>query len=147
MTLIAKPIIKNKLWIVLDGANKIGNVTADEFGYTLQLGQSQAHFTSTENIESLSKIKFERPTAVDSELNSVYTIWPNTGKTYNNVMDIKRKIHIYTKTPKSKCYYASGWFKVKYNNEWETIFCPKYIMVTRYPYHGPFMTKQEADQA
>ena len=62
---------------------------------------------------------------------------------FNSILDIKRKLHIYTKTQKSKCYYAAGWYSIKQNTEYATIFCPKYIFIQRYPYYGPFMNADD----
>ena len=60
------------------------------------------------------------------------------------MLDIKRKLHLYTKTQKSKCYYAAGWFVINQNNESTLVFCPKYIFVQRYSYSGPYKTEGEA---
>lgn len=145
MTLIAKPIVKNRLWIVLDEGNKVGNVEADERGYKLQLGKIETHYDTTNKIEDFVKIKFERPPVNNKQ--SAYGPWPATGKTYNEVMDVKRKLQLFTKTEHSKCYHVRGWFKIKLNDSWQVMLCPKYIFVTRYQYMGPYMTRQEAEQA
>jgi hypothetical protein len=54
---------------------------------------------------------------------------------------------LYTKTTKSKCYYAAGWYALKQGTEFTTVLCPKYIFVQRYECYGPFMTKNEAENA
>ena len=146
MTLVAKPIILNKRWIVLDRGNKVGAVEATENGYKVQLGNIEKCYDSTSNIENFVKISFERSEAPKT-VTLCYAKWPTTGKTYNDVMDIKRKLHLFTKESDSKCYYVSGWFKIKINDNWQTQFCPKYIYITRYDYLGPYMTEQEAEQA
>lgn len=146
MTLVAKPIILDKRWIVLDRGHKVGAVEATTNGYRVQLGSLEQCYDSTSNIENFVKIKFERPEVARNN-SVVFSKWPTTGKTYNDVMDIKRKLHLYTKESDSKCYYASGWFKIKMNDEWQTIFCPKYIYITRYDYRGPYMTENEAAAA
>lgn len=143
MTLVAKPIILDKRWIVLDRGHKVGAVEATTNGYRVQLGSLEQCYDSTSNIENFVKIKFERPDVARNN-SVVLSKWPTTGKTYNDVMDIKRKLHLYTKESDSKCYYASGWFKIKMNDEWQTVFCPKYIYITRYDYRGPYMTENEA---
>jgi hypothetical protein len=144
-TLIAKPILKNQLWVITDGTNKIGNVEADGAGYNVKIGGTVEHFASTRSIENIKKIEFQRPKKPTEPILS-YAVWPtSTKKTYNNVYDVKRKIHVYTTSPKSKCYYAAGWFKVKYDDVWTTEFCPKYIFVQRYPHAGPYMTEKQAN--
>lgn len=144
MALIAKPIVKNQLWVVTDGLRKVGNVESTVDGYSLKLGGMQRHFNSTKAIEGMVAIKFQRPQA-PLKFNTPFAKWPTTGKTYNNVFDIKRRIHIYTKNRKSKCYYAAGWFRMKMGESWQTIFCPKYIFIQRYEYSGPFHTEEEAE--
>lgn len=144
MTLIAKPIVKNQLWIVLNGSKKVGNVEYTNSGYKVQIGNTQQCFDSTTKIEDFVKIKFERSQPSIPPVDLLYKKWPNTGNTYNDVMDIKRKLHLYTKESDSKCYYASGWFNIKINDSWQTMFCPKYIYIIRYQYKGPYVTETEA---
>jgi hypothetical protein len=75
-------------------------------------------------------------------------VWPtDVSKTHNNVYDVQRKLHVYTKEPSSKCYYAAGWYNMNTEGEWTTELCPKYLFIQRYPYDGPYMTKKEAEQA
>lgn len=144
MNLIAKPIVKNQLWVVTSNGNKVGNVEFKSNGYNVRLGEYEFNFDSTNSIEQLVSIKFERPISAKKVV-PPYAIWPTSGKTYNNMYDIKRKLHVYTKSKKSRCYYAAGWFKMNLNESWQTIFCPKYIFIQRYPYHGPFSSKDEAE--
>ena len=74
-----------------------------------------------------------------------FSEYPTTAKVYNSILDVKRKLHLFTKTPKSKCYYAAGWYTVKQGAESKEIFCPKYIFIQRYEYTGPYKTKIEAE--
>jgi hypothetical protein len=143
MTLLAKPIVKNQLWVVTDGATKVGNVQATDGGFEVKLGEVKTFFDSKDSIEKVIRISFERPVPARKKLDLPYAVWPTTGNTYNNTYDVQRKIHIYTKTPKSKCYYAAGFFKIKSGEEWETVFCPKYIFLQRYEFLGPFKTLDE----
>ena len=80
--------------------------------------------------------------------NPVFAVYPTTSnRIYNSVFDVKRKLHIFTKSQKSKCYHAAGWFCIKQNDEYVTVFCPKYIFIQRYPYIGPFKTEIEANNS
>lgn len=144
MSLIAKPIVKNQLWVVTDGSSKVGNVEYTGACYNLKIGGNQKQFESTRAIQRLVSIEFQRPYR-SSKQNLPYAVWPTSGKTYNNMFDIKRKLHVFTKTKKSKCYHVAGWFSLTLNGERQTVFCPKYIFIQRYPYSGPFMTKEEAE--
>ncbi len=145
MSLIAKPIRKNELWVVTDGSTKVGNVEANASGFQVKIGDQFSQFDSTRAIEKLANIEFQRPVKTARAIKPVYAIWPTTGKTFNNIFDVKRRIHVYTKEPSSKCYYAAGWFRMKLNESWQTVFCPKYIFIQRYDYQGPYMTQDEAE--
>jgi hypothetical protein len=143
MKLIAKPIIKNQYWLVTDGNKKIGNVTADSNGFEVKLGTSTERYTTTNAIQkgkNISFVKIEKNK--DSE--PPFAVFPtNKNRVYNSVFDVRRKLHLYTETPKSKCYHAAGWFAVKLTTEYVEIFCPKYIFIQRYPYLGPFKSQDE----
>lgn len=144
MALIAKPIVKNQLWVVTDGSNKVGNVESTPTGYSLKLGSLQKYFGSTKDIQRLVAVEFLRPGSTQARA-PVYAKWPTTGKTHNNLFDLKRRLHVYTKTKKSKCYHAAGWFRIKMGEGWQTVFCPKYIFIQRYHYQGPFTSREEAE--
>jgi hypothetical protein len=142
-TLIAKPVVKNQFWIVTDGEKKVGNVIAEGSGFDVKLNGSVSHFKNTSAIKKQTKIEFEN-TNKKTKPDTTFTEYPTTSKVYNSVFDIKRKIHLYTKTPKSKCYYAAGYYVLYQGSEPVVTFCPKYIFVQRYKYEGPFKTENEA---
>lgn len=144
MNLKAKPIIKNQYWVVTDGDKKIGNVVAEGSGYELKIGKNSQYFDSRKAIEKVASIEFETIKKPVITTESPFTEYPTTDKVYNSVLDVKRKLHLFTQTPKSKCYHVAGWFALNQTGEFETIFCPKYIFVQRYDYFGPFKTEAEA---
>lgn len=140
--LLAKPLIKNKLWLITNGKFKVGKIEAQEQGYDVQLGSKSVHFDNEDSIQQLTPIEFERPSITSKT--GPFSIWPTSDKTYNDVIDIRRRLHLYTKNRTSKCYYAAGYFRIKMDEQWTTVFCPKYIFLQRYEYTGPYMTEQEA---
>lgn len=147
MSLIAKPIVKNQLWVITDGATKVGNIEANSNStYSVKIGENVNYFSSTKHIEREIELTFERPEKTNHKSDLSFAKWPTDGKTFNDFYDLKRKIHVFTKTKLSKCYYAAGYYKIKYNDEWTTVLTPKYIFIQRYEYMGPFMTKEEADK-
>jgi hypothetical protein len=143
--LIAKPIIKNQYWVITDGDKKVGNVVADQDGFGVKLNGNSSHFTSTDDIKKNTKITFESFTA-KTKTNYPYPEYPTTNRVYNSVMDIKRKLHLFTKTPKSKCFHVAGWFVINQNGTEQVSFCPKYIFIQRYSYQGPFKSETQANQ-
>jgi hypothetical protein len=145
-TLIAKPVVKNQFWIVTDGNEKVGNVLADGSGFEVKLNGSKSHYKNTKAIERITNIHFENVGKFKTKEDSPFTEYPTTSKVYNSILDVKRKLHLFTKTAKSKCYHAAGWFNITQGSEQKAIFCPKYIFIQRYEYTGPYKTKDEAEK-
>lgn len=143
--LIAKPIIKDQYWVVTDGDKKVGNVQANNAGYEVKLNGNVLQFNNTSDIKKNTKISFQPMKSNKAKVEMPYPEYPTPNKTYNNIFDVKRKLHVFTKTTKSKCYHVAGWFNIDQNGHKETVFCPKYIFIQRYPYDGPFKTETEAN--
>jgi hypothetical protein len=143
--LIAKPIIKDQYWVVTDGERKVGNVQANSAGYEVILNGSALQFDNTNDIKKQTNIRFQPLKSNKTKADIPYPEYPTTPKTYNNMFDIKRKLHLYTKTKKSKCYHAAGWFVISQNGIKSKVFCPKYIFIQRYDYIGPFKTESEVN--
>ena len=144
--IVAKPIVKDQYWVITDGDKKIGNVIANGSGFDVKMNGSQTHYKTTTELKRTTKIEFQTLKSNKTKIQLPFANYPTTGKIYNSILDIKRKLHIYTKTPKSKCFHAAGWFVLNHTGEDEVVFCPKYIFIQRYPYVGPFKTKLDAEQ-
>ena len=142
--LIAKPVVKNQFWIVTDGKEKVGNVIADGSGFEVKLNGNKTHFKNTNTIKKQTNIQFETVKVEKNKKEIPFNEYPTTKKVYNSILDIKRKIHLFTKTQKSKCFHAAGWYVLYQSDEPAVIFCPKYIFIQRYEYVGPFKTEDEA---
>jgi hypothetical protein len=144
--LIAKPILKDKFWVVTDGVNKVGNIESDGTHFNLKLGDNVLRFDSTKKISQTVPVEFEKKIKFKIQETTPYAVWPvDSKRTYNNMIDVVKKLHVFTKTPDSKCYYAAGWFAIDQGNGvWESELCPKYIFLKRYQYIGPFKTQREA---
>jgi hypothetical protein len=146
-SLVAKTIVKDQLWVIVEGDRKIGNVEASADGYEVKINGDSRHYADTKSIEQTFKVTFDKPKKTAPLTDVPFAYWPTEGKTYNNFYDLKRRLHVYTKTAKSLCYHCAGYFRINMNGTWETIFCPKYIFVQRYEYFGPYKTQSEADNS
>lgn len=142
--LIAKPIIKDQFWIVTDGDKKVGNIEANNAGYGVQLNGTFLQFDNTDELKKNTHIRFDTLKSSEKKVGRPYPEYPTTARVYNSIMDITRGLHLYTKTKKSKCYHAAGWFVIDQNGTPQVIMCPKYIFIQRYSYQGPFKTESEA---
>ena len=140
-TLIAKPIIKDQYWVVTNGTEKVGNVQATDAGYEVRINGATSHFESTKKIQRVVQIEFQPAKKTRAKAEVPFSEYPTTGKVHNSVFDIKRRLHLFTKTAKSKCLYAAGWYNIQQGSSSETIFCPKYIFILRYKYDGPYKSE------
>lgn len=142
--LVAKQIVKDQFWVVTDGDKKVGNITANNTGYGVQLNGTFLQFENTSEIKKNARIRFEPLKSNNKKAELPYPQYPTTARTYNSMFDVKRGLHLYTKTKKSKCFHAAGWFVIEQNGQKQVAFCPKYIFIQRYPYSGPYKTENEA---
>jgi hypothetical protein len=141
---IAKPVVKNKFWVVEDHGQKIATIQAREDGGFVYVHDEQREFfPSVKNLKQKYNIKFGTPDKIRKENNKTVYGYPVNSKAYNQVWDIQRRLPIYSKTPKSKSLFCAGYYLIKLNCVWSETFCPKNITVGRYEYLGPFKTKEE----
>ena len=143
-SLIAKPVVKNQFWIVTNGTETVGNVIADGSGFEVKLNGNKTHFKNTNSIQKQTNIEFQTIKIDKNKKEIPFNEYPTTKKVFNSILDIKRKIHVFTKTQKSKCFHAAGWYVLMQGEDPNVIFCPKYIFIQRYEYIGPYKTEDEA---
>ena len=141
--LIAKPVVKNQFWIVTNGEEKVGNVISDGSGFEVKLNGNKTHFKNTNAIKKQTSIEFQTIKIDKNKKEVPFNEYPTTKKVFNSILDIKRKIHLFTKTQKSKCFHAAGWYVLYQGESPAVTFCPKYIFIQRYEYLGPFKTEDE----
>ena len=142
-TLIAKPVVKDKFWVITDGKEKVGNVIADPDGYSLKLNGSVEHFKNTAAIKKQLHIDFTNIKIEKHKTPPPFQEYPTPKRIYNSMFDIQKKLHLFTKTIGSKCYHTAGWFNFPDHEELGIQFCPKYIFIQRYRYEGPYKSQTE----
>jgi hypothetical protein len=59
------------------------------------------------------------------------------------MLDVKRKLPLFTKSEKSKSLYCAGYYIIRFEKGWVKSFCPKLITVERYETRGPYKTEIE----
>ena len=147
MNAIAKPVVKNKYWIVEDAGNKIGTIQAvDEGGFSFVHDNTRERFASIRMISKKYNIEFGKSEKTKHDSDHTVYGYPCVGRSYNEIFDVQRKLPIYSKTAKSRSFFCAGHYLVKYGNNWIHEFAPKLITINRYPYQGPFRTHQEAKE-
>jgi hypothetical protein len=146
MTLIAKPVIDKQFWILQENNRKVGNIEACAGGYQVKINDQIAQFKTirlaarTVNIEFEPAVKIIRPKTTVDHVHG----YPVAGRVHNPMWDVSQQLPVYTKTNKSKSWFAAGWYNVKKGRNWRTVLAPKLIVLQRYPYQGPFHSEQAA---
>lgn len=147
MTIEAKPVVRNKYWIVERDGHKIGTIQAANDGVVLVQENRRLKYPSIKVLGTAHNIRFVRgqkkPTAAVA---SVYD-YPCRSVPYNAIYDLRLRLPLYTSSTKSKSYFCAGYYLVKYDNNYIVEFCPKKIILTRNSFVGPFKTKDLAEQA
>lgn len=147
--LLAKPVIPNQYWILRDEDRKVGNIEATDDGVQVKINNQIQTFKNIGILKQKVKIAFEpiprvKPvTKVRHEVNG----YPTTGHPHNAIFDVKHQVPLWTREPRSKSWYAAGWYAVRHGRRWQTMECPKLIALERYDYRGPFLTQEEAGRA
>lgn len=143
-SIIAKPVIKNKYWIVEEDGHKIATIQAiDEGGFAYVHDQERERFPSIKLLSKKYNIVFDDSKPARPAPQHECYGFPCDVIPQNQVWDVKRQLPIYSKSAKSKSFFCAGYYVVKFNNTWITEFCPKNITVARYEYYGPYCTPEE----
>jgi hypothetical protein len=146
MTLIAKPVIDKQFWILQENNNKIGNIEACDGGYQVKINnQIVAQYKTIKLVERNINVTFETVPKPEKKTSNIVHGYQAAGRVYNPVWDVPQKLPVYTKTKKSKSWYAAGWYTVKKGRHWTAEQDPKLIVLKRYPYQGPYHNKKEAE--
>ena len=141
----AKPVVKNKFWIVEDGDQKVATIQAiDEGGFVYVHDNQREKFPTVNLLKKKLNINFER-VAAKAKTKAAHEVYnyPCSARPYNELWDVSKKIPIYTKTEKSKSYFCAGYYLIKFSNNWVKAYCPKLITIQRYEFIGPFKSAEE----
>ena len=147
MTLIAKPVIDKQFWILQENNRKVGNVEACAGGYQVKINNQIAQFKTIRmaaqraNIEFEPAVKLSKPKVIVDQVHG----YPISGRVYNPMWDVTQQLPVYTKTAKSKSWFAAGWYRVRRGRNWLTMLSPKLIVLQRYAYAGPFHSESDAN--
>jgi hypothetical protein len=144
MTIKAKPVVKNKYWIVEDDGRKVATIQAAEDGVVLVKDNHRLKYPSVKVLGTAHNIRFVRGhTHQTTSANSVYD-YPCHARPYNAIYDLRMKLPLYTTSLKSKSYYCAGYYLVNYETQWLLEFCPKKIILIRNKFMGPFCNQLQA---
>jgi len=146
--MLAKPVIKNKFWIVEDDKGdqiatiqKVSNGTKN---VVLVTEEKRTPFPSIKVLGEKHNIKISRTVAaaVAEPANSVYG-YTTDSEPFNVVYDVPRGLPLYTKLEASKSFFCAGYYIINFSGAWVKNFCPKLLTLDRNDFRGPFHTETE----
>jgi hypothetical protein len=144
--IVAKPVVKDQYWILKENNQKVGEIASANGELVVKFKDPTRFKTFKMNGRVAPGIEFEPPVErSDSEKNFVHG-YEVKGLVFNPVWDVKQRLPLFTREDKSKSWYAAGWYLVKQHRNWKAVQHPKLITLQRYPYQGPFFTKEEANE-
>ena len=142
--IVAKPVIDNQYWILKQDDEKIGNVQAVDGGFALTIRNKVAKFKTIRMLRRQANIEFAEPEHVTPIPKDRVHGYPTGCRTHNGMWNVQLKLPLFTKTTKSKSWFAAGWYLIKQHRSWKVLQNPKLIVLERYTYQGPFYTEEHA---
>jgi hypothetical protein len=149
MSIKTKTILKDKFWILEDDGVRIGTISlADENRFMFSGVEGTTYFDSKKALKNtfgdnvlINDITLQNEKAVKAD-KDVHG-FPTSTIPYNTMLDVKRKLPLFTKSSKSKSLYCAGYYIIHFDKGWVKSFCPKLITVERYDTEGPFKNDLE----
>ena len=145
MTIIAKPVIDKQYWILKQNNKKVGIIEAVADGFAVKIQDKVSQYKTIKMAGRDANIEFEPAQKPKKHLAGQVHGYDVSGKIYNALWDVKHKLPLFTRSDKSKSWFAAGWYMVKQHRTWKLTQHPKLITLERYKYQGPFHTKEEAN--
>lgn len=149
MSIKTKTILKDKFWILEDDGVRIGTISlADENRFMFSGSKGTTYFDSKKALKKTFgdnvlindiTLQPEKIAEADKDVHG----FPTSTVPYNTMLDVKRKLPLFTKSSKSKSLYCAGYYIIHFDKGWVKSFCPKLITVERYDTKGPFKSDLE----
>lgn len=143
-TIIAKPVIKEKFWILEREGARVGMMNFRDGDYVVSMRTANVskeiiirgeEGLKTQNIQFASR---------DMTHGGQMTVmgFPTDQEDVFNVIEIDG-YPCFTKKSASKSVHAAGWYGVKFKNGWVQSFCPRLSTVQGYESVGPFKNQTD----
>lgn len=145
-----KTILKDKFWILEDEGVRVGTLSISEDKFMFSGPQGTKYFDSERALKRtfgsgvhINEVPVQHDVVEDKEAYG----YPTSCVPFNPMLDVKRKLPLFTKSKKSKSLYCAGYYIIHFDKGWVKSFCPKQITVERYETRGPFKTDMEMRHA
>lgn len=149
MHLLAKNILPEKFWIIeTKDKRKLGTIQVNKSQVKVIIDGNSYCYTDFDNALAEHCISASADPVVDEKNQDTYLVnnYPAKDQPFNEIYDAKQALPMYTKTQKSKCYYAAGYYIIQFDFAWAPAFCPKVITLKRNEFRGPYHTQMEMKQ-
>ena len=142
----AKPVIDKQFWILKQDDQKVGNIQATPDGsYEIKILDRINVYKTIPMLRKATGVEFEPAEKKSKPITDSVHGYTTGCKAHNGMWDVKHKLPLFTKTNKSKSWFAAGYYWVKQHRNWKVMHNPKLILLERYPYQGPYHTKEQAN--
>ncbi len=142
--MIAKQIIKGKFWVVEEDGKQIATIQASPSGVSYVQDNKRESFVSISLLKSKHNIAFSNAKKPKPAITFEVNGYPCDHRPHNSLLEVVKKIPVFTKTDSSKSFYCAGHYLVKYSSEYVSAYCPKLLTLKRNEFIGPFKTNREA---
>jgi hypothetical protein len=148
MQLLAKNILPEKFWIIENFENaKLGTIQVAPAAVRVVLNGNKyiySDFVSALEEHNISTStdpigKQDLAEAIEYHMDG----YPTKDKPFNGVYDAKMGFNMYTKTEKSSCFYAAGYYIIRFDFAWAQAFSPKVMTLKRNEFRGPYKSELE----
>ena len=149
MTLKAKPVLKDKFWIIENDEQRIGTMSWNDDRYMFSNSNGTCFFDNKRQMKKRFGTDIVwtdiTPNNNSNITNENYFVhgFPTSVTPFNTMYDVKRKLPLFTKSDKSKSAYCAGYYIIQFDKGWVKSFCPKLITIERYNFKGPFKSEME----
>ena len=145
MHLLAKNILPQKFWIIEDETQaKLGTIQVDTQRVKVNLGGGQYVYADFDSaLRGHDIVPSDEPIKESVTAEHNVNGYPAKDRPYNELYDAVQSLPMYTKTEKSKCYYAAGYYIIHFNFAWAPAYCTKKITLDRNEFRGPYRSEIE----
>jgi hypothetical protein len=143
--IVAKPVVKDQYWILKEDNQKVGEIENSNGELKFRF-KDPARFKTVKMNGRPTNIEFELPIERSTPPANFVHGYEVKGAVYNPVWDVKQRLPLFTREDKSKSWFAAGWYLVRQHRNWKAVQHPKLITLQRYPYQGPYHTKEQANE-
>jgi hypothetical protein len=140
----AKTVVDRNYWILTKDESKIGAITADAEGYTVTIGGRKHQFRTMRKLRDSLKIELPTVPKVHSPNDKLIHGFDPGCRAHNSMWHVQLRVPVFTKSAKSRSWYAAGWYAVQQARTWKICNNPKLILLQRYRFQGPFHSREEA---